>query len=568
MRFLIFALVTTLTTAADRAPDRLVVKFRGDVAAAIEQVGLEDYAPSKVAPLFPRGEAAIDATRRRAERLSGRRLPDLNAYVEIDVASERSEALLRALLASPSVETAYRPALAPPPPTDIPPTTPNGEPDQGYLYAAPEGMEATYAWTKAGGRGSGIHVVDIEYSWRSTHEDLESTVGASACYPANSGDFIEHGTAAMGLLVAGSNGYGVTGLANLASPAFVSDAPAGMSYSVARAIDCATMLLAPGDVMLLEAQTYGPTGAYVPVEWDAAEYDAITIATAAGIVVVEPAGNGGENLDAAAYLGRFDRSVRDSGAVIVGAGAPPDYGTQPDRSRLALSSYGSRVDVQGWGDDVVTTGYGDAFDGDGDPNQYYTAVFSGTSSASAMVAGAVASLRGAQRACHATPMLPAYVRSLLASTGSPQVAGPFAGNIGTRPNLRAAIDALTVDQDGDHFTECGGDCTDADPTVWGVPGEVAGLRFLSKTALAWNAPAAPGTSRASRYQLARSAAKTMTAPACLLPDAWPGEQATDAAVPSVGGAFFYLVRAVTDCGEGPFGRDVALACPGTGASPP
>jgi hypothetical protein len=563
MRFLIFALVTTLAAAADRAPDRIVVKFRGDVAVALEQLGLEDYAPSKVAPLFPRGAAAIDATRRRAEILSGRRLPDLNAYVEIDVAAERSEALLRALLASQLVETAYRPALAPPPPTDIPPTTPNGEPDQGYLYAAPEGVEATYAWTRPGGRGEGVRFVDIEYSWRAAHEDLESTVSSLECYPANPGDYIEHGTAAMGLVVAGSNGYGVTGLASLASPAFVSDAPAGMSYSVARAIDCATGLLEPGDVILLEAQTYGPASQLVPVEWDAAEYDAIAIATAAGIVVVEPAGNGGADLDSAACLGRFDRAVRDSGAVIVGAGAPPDYGTQPDRSRLSFSSYGARVDVQGWGDDVVTTGYGDAFDGDGDPNQYYTAAFSGTSSASAMVAGVVASLRGVQRACNATPMLPTYVRSLLASTGSPQVAGPFAGNIGTRPNLRAAIDALTVDQDGDLHSECGGDCNDADATLWGVPGEVAGLRFVSKTTLAWNAPAAPGTSAPSRYQLARSAAKSMTAPTCLLPDTWPGEQATDAASPAPGGVFHYLVRASTACGKGAWGhgRDVALECP-------
>ncbi|HEX6851869.1 MAG TPA: hypothetical protein VF139_10750, partial [Candidatus Polarisedimenticolaceae bacterium] len=205
-----------------------------------------------------------------------------------------------------------------------------------------------------------------------------------------------------------------------------------------------------------------------------------------------------------------------------------------------------------------------------DPNQYYTAVFSGTSSASAMVAGAAASLRGVQRACNATPMLPTYVRSLMASTGSPQVAGPVAGNIGTRPNLRAAIDALTVDQDGDLYTECLGDCTDADATLWGVPGEVAGLRFVSKTTLAWSPPASPGTSTASRYQLARSAAKAMTAPECLLPDTWPGEQATDADVPPAGTAFFYLARAVTDCGEGTFGagRVIQLDCAGLAAARP
>ena len=46
----------------------------------------------------------------------------------------------------------------------------------------------------------------------------------------------------------------------------------------------------------------------------------ISIASASGIVVVETAGNGGEDLDHSAFGGAFDRSVRDSGALIVGAG--------------------------------------------------------------------------------------------------------------------------------------------------------------------------------------------------------------------------------------------------------
>ena len=40
-------------------------------------------------------------------------------------------------------------------------------------------------------------------------------------------------------------------------------------------------------------------------------------------------------------MGRFDRAVRDSGAIVVGAG---DATT---RTALTFSSYGNRVDLQG-----------------------------------------------------------------------------------------------------------------------------------------------------------------------------------------------------------------------------
>jgi subtilisin-like proprotein convertase family protein len=91
---------------------------------------------------------------------------------------------------------------------------------------------------------------------------------------------------------------------------------------------------------------------------------------------------------------------------------------------------------------VVTTGYGDHFAGGGDTNQEYTATFGGTSSASALVAGVATALQGAQRGRGAPPLAPTEVRSILASTGSPQQPGGFSGNIGPRPDLRAAIGSL------------------------------------------------------------------------------------------------------------------------------
>lgn len=48
-------------------------------------------------------------------------------------------------------------------------------------------------------------------------------------------------------------------------------------------------------------------------------------------------------------------------------------------------------DVQGWGEKVLTTGFGDLYSAEG-PDLYYTSTFSGTSSATPMVAGVAALL--------------------------------------------------------------------------------------------------------------------------------------------------------------------------------
>jgi hypothetical protein len=480
-----FALAAQHDTTG-RAADRIVVKFvddaqvrlrgtalvslRGADMSSLEAVLTRFGRPLPARTLF-RDEPAVDATRAAAESRSGRRLPDLNGYVEFAVDPDLRDSLADALRGLALVETVYRPALPPPPPADIPPPTPDGEADLLYLDPAPIGIDAEYAWTRPGGGGLNVVVTDIEYSWRTAHEDLNSAVAAQRCGTPTA-QYIEHGTAVMGELFAGRNGYGTTGIVHQATPRFVTDLPSGGSYNVVAAIDCATGFMDPGDVMLIEAQTYGPrdhdgdgTNDYVPVEWDQANYDAISIATASGVVVVEPAGNGGEDLDHAIFGGKFNRSIRDSGAIVVGAGSTT-YGPLPDRSRMDFSTYGSRVDIQGWGDDVGSTGYGDYFDGGGDPNQYYTSEFSGTSSASPMGAGAAAAIEGVQKSCGGAALAPRAVRDLLVQTGTAEVTGPNPGHIGPRPNLRAALARVDSDNDADSYAECEGDCDDARASIY------------------------------------------------------------------------------------------------------
>ena len=559
-----------------RAPDRLIVKFN-DAARVRLRSGsprslagtslgqfkraLSSYSDHELRALTGRSEQAVDRTRLQAEMRSGRALPDMNSYFEIYLDEPVPDELLEKLLALDIVETVYRASLPVPHPIDIPPPTPDGEVWQIYLDPAPEGIDARDAWTRPGGRGEGVLLIDIEYNWRDTHEDLESALGRQMCFTTDSLE-IEHGTAVIGEIAAGDNAYGLTGIANQVDLGLVTHWPVGMSYNVARSIECATGLMGPGDVLLIEAQTYGPLGNFVPPEWDQAEYDAISIASAAGIVVVETAGNGNADLDDPAFGGAFDRDVRDSGALLVGAGADFYYTDQPDLSRLDFSTYGSRVDLQGWGDDVVSTGYGDAFDGDGDPNQYYTDLFSGTSSAAPMVAGGAAILQGVQMACGGDPLSPATVRDILVETGTPQVPGPYPGHIGPRPDLRAALMRIDVDNDMDGLAECQGDCDDAVAATYpganetndgldnqcpGEPGhgsvdETSGDSSFhdpsSTDEYSWTAQ--PG---AATYEVARSSNAEFTTDCARWETA--ASSIIDTANPPQGTVFFYLNRPLT-----------------------
>lgn len=322
-----------------------------------------------------------------------------------------------------------------------PVTTPSFESYQGYLGPAPHGIDAPAAW-RAGHRGAGIWFADIEGGWNAKHEDLPGDrIAHVAGQPINDAMWRAHGTAVLGQVVGRDNGKGVVGIAPDVERVFTSSIG---GIAVANAIDGAASRLRPGDVLLIELQSAGPRGRYIPVEYWQDVFDAIEAATARGVIVVEAAGNGGENLDHPRYEGAFDRTKRDSGAIMVGAGGPPRDGFA-DRERLDFSNYGARVDVQGWGRKVATLDYGDlqACNDATDrtyADRHYTGEFAGTSSASPIVAGAAIILQGIAKQ-RGSVLAPAELRDLLRRTGTPQ-AGDTTKSIGPRPDLARAIAAL------------------------------------------------------------------------------------------------------------------------------
>lgn len=203
-------------------------------------------------------------------------------------------------------------------------------------------------------------------------------------------------------------------------------------WNAAAAIHAAADRLAAGDAILVELHAPGPNSpgtndeqkGYIAVEYWDAEFAAIAYAVAKGINVVEAAGNGGEDLNAAIYAGRFDRRVRDSGAILVGAGhSARDVNA---RSRISWSNYGSRLDAQGWGEDIVTCGglsrpeFHDRYTGL-DESHCYMQSFGGTSGATPIVVGAVACLSGAMRARGRAALTPESMRSLIATTEPPRL---------------------------------------------------------------------------------------------------------------------------------------------------
>ncbi|MEK6304176.1 MAG: S8 family serine peptidase [Acidobacteriota bacterium] len=350
---------------------------------------------------------------------------------------------------------------------------------QAYLDPAPLGMDVRYAWTLPGGKGENVKIVDIELNWNVQHNDLSAAIsdafilvrGVDRLPDDNQNQAnINHGTAVLGELVAAPDGIGVTGIAHGSRIGLINPLTSGTTPDVAGAIRRATSKLDPGDVMLLELSVAGPrfdpfTGkGLAPIEFQPDIFTAIKDATSSGIIVVESAGNGFEDLDHSAFAGLFDRNKRDSGAIIVGAGRPEGdiYGSGPDRTRTEESNFGSRVDLQGWGRAVVTCGYGDRRFEQG-PNNWYTIDFAATSAATAMVAGAAAVLQSIVKQRGRAPLTPDELRRLLVSTGTPQT-GNLGEHIGPRPDLRAAIAGL--------------DSAGADPVITKIKSKNAGSKLV------------------------------------------------------------------------------------------
>ena len=443
-------------------------------AAGDDVADLAHLLAAEGATMVPLFGATEERVMRAAARSPSAPAREMALYYRVGADDDRLDELATKLAAQPQIEAAFvKPPSEPaaflndmlPISGDAPPVTPDFTARQLYLDAAPGGIDARYAWTRPGGSGAGVRIIDIEGEWRFSHEDLtQNQGGVVGGTQPNDIVWRNHGTAVIGEFGGDRTATGVTGICPDANTRAISIfGGLGSAAAIRNAAD----LLSAGDIILLELHRPGPRfdfanradqRGYIAIEWWPDDLAAIRYATGRGIIVIEAAGNGAEDLDDAIYDARpagFPanwvnpfRRAHDSGAILVGAGAPPpgthgrDHG--PDRSRLDFSNYSAIIDAQGWGREVTTCGYGDLQGGDNE-DLWYTDTFSGTSSASPIVVGAVGSLQGALRAAGKQLLTPASARQLLRTTGSPQQDAPgrpATQRIGNRPNLRQAFTQL------------------------------------------------------------------------------------------------------------------------------
>ncbi|MEW6412379.1 MAG: S8 family serine peptidase [Candidatus Zixiibacteriota bacterium] len=457
----VVALPTDQSDVFDAESDKIVFKIREGLGQPVLNQGRFDRTGTAwnslnallassdraagVSPRFQMDKSALDRMRQEGSRRAGISLPDLTLYYEIDIPASASPqerlALLKQIRGLDIVEVAYfapRPEVASIEVTSS--LTPAWESGQYYLQAAPTGIDAYYGWGLPGGHGENVKVIDIEGNWIQTHEDLHGgtddfhIAGALIDDPG----WWNHGTAVLGEIASDSNDFGMTGIAYNVDLGTVSIG----SMTTANAITTATANCVEGDIILIELHAPGPhydfqvrsdQRGYVAMEYWQENFDAILTASALGRIVVEAGGNGAENYDdTSIYDSLFYPDYRFSGAIMVAA-------SDENHVPASFTNYGIRLDVHAFGTwNVFTLGYGDLYGTT--PDDYYTAEFAGTSSASPIIVGACAVLQGINKAAHTTTLDHNGMRALLTSYSTPQALS--SKNIGPLPDLRGSSDAV------------------------------------------------------------------------------------------------------------------------------
>ena len=443
-------------SAGFRVPKRVIVKFKNEVtlpvrnflAAALAEDTISHVSAllsrSEFQPYFgPRHSDMIGKLVNRARKLDADyHPPSFENYRQLVVENEdQMRDVVRELQNWPTVDFAYpSPGPVIPPSVNLPvnPLSTN----QSHLLPSPKGIDAEYAWTYAGGDGENQQLADVEWGWNVQHDDLADHNFIQLATEFEK--YQTHGTSVLGLIAACDNGSLCIGITpNLASIVTVSQCRAEDDYVTGQAVLEASGELDFGGVLLLEAQTsmYGRYN--IPLEAQPVVFDLVKLATTSGITVVAAAGNGYESLDSVSN-GIFDRTTRDSGAIIVASAQAEIVSNKKGEDeyfwyRFWTSCFGSRVDCFAQGQKTVVTlrGYGP-----GDNGPKWTGNFGETSAASAIVAGAALSVQGIafERYQHRLGAL--EIRELLSAPSNTQSSNPSSDHIGVMPNLRKIIDAL------------------------------------------------------------------------------------------------------------------------------
>lgn len=451
----LISLFTCLSIISSAQKQQIIhVKFPNELAVSIKQgqlvVANEIYSDLDSfgywKPFYSAAPEDLHSYWERAQQKLNKPLANPNTQFEFVVTENIAAQVIMERIQAKFKQLDY--VLTPPKISE--PTVPNYEPMQLYLFDQEPGIHAQEFWNFYGNHGANVKICDIEFRYNPNHIDLPEIhkvgqMNINNVYDSN------HGTAVLGVLGALNNGIGVTGIC-YDSELYFSSCAYDNGFFIEDALIASLDSLNQGDIVLIEqhimAFDSSSNSTWVPVEWYQPYYDAIQLLSGNGIIVVEAAGNGSISLDdslfSTANNGHYPFLPQNrSEAIMVGAGSMGF--SEIARSKLWFSNYGSRVDLQGEGEGVFTTGYGTAYDSEGE-NALFTYNFSGTSSASPIVTGAVALLQSLYKSYNNGTTLDAnFLRTLLVQTGKPQQDGYFSStydHIGPLPNVYAAAQVL------------------------------------------------------------------------------------------------------------------------------
>jgi len=321
--------------------------------------------------------------------------------------------------------------------------------DKPDTVAATGGIDAVSVVGVTGADGTGVALVDLELGWNVQHEALTHLQpvptllpGAGAIDPSE----IPHGTMALGI-VCGQSAR-LTGIAPASQVSLASyfNGAKRDETLIPVGITKALGVLKFGDVLLLEVES----PFQLPIETRGLSRDYIRLATAVGVVVVEPAGNAGIDLDA--YVDPITGALAldpnfDSGAIVVAAGSHDQQAAYVPLAGAGVrywGNYGTRINCWAWGDASAFTSISI---GAGDTTRYNC--FDHTSAASAIVAGAAVAVQGMFAAVPPTGrrFSPMQLRGILSQHGTP-CTGPNAISFGRMPDLfEIASQVLNVIED-------------------------------------------------------------------------------------------------------------------------
>jgi hypothetical protein len=333
---------------------------------------------------------------------------------------------------------------------------------QHYWNPRPQGIGRNAIAGHSGGDGLGAKVGVVGLGFQPAHPEGFGHVLLVHGVHSSAVEDIAHGNATLGILCAPLNATGIAGASSTAARVYYASALlADGSQDIPNALLTLVDQLSPGDVIQIELQTARDAALpssmwHMPIEVEDSIWQVIRLATALGIAVVEPAGNGDRDLDLAAMpagyraLSRTVLGAEDSYAVLVGASMDTsgvaaaerwNYGTD-DWGDPVGSNYGSRVDCFGPGQNVYSCWYNAGV------SPYYVSdywgSFNGTSSATAVVAAAALLLISQARAERAGGWPSVLQQRWLISdtaTNTPSF-DPTKDRIGAMPDLLAAAKAM------------------------------------------------------------------------------------------------------------------------------